>query len=74
MHPARAEGLAVGWVSLFDSDRLMQLLTMPAGSKQIAILCVGHTEEFYDQPMLQKTKWAERVDLKKVIMENTWEN
>lgn len=71
---ARAEGLAVGWVSLFDPDLLMQLLAMPAGSKPIAILCVGHTEEFYDQPLLQKTKWAERVDLEKVIMENTWEN
>src|ERR1700675_1319790 len=28
---ARAEGIGMGWVSLFDPDRLRQLLRMPAG-------------------------------------------
>jgi len=69
---ARAEGLAVGWVSLFDPDALMQLLEMPDGSKPIAILCVGHTDEFYDEPMLQKEKWAQRGTLSNYVMENKW--
>lgn len=71
---ARAEGLAVGWVSLYDPDQLMKLLAMPAGSKPIAILCIGHTDEFYDKPMLEKLAWAERAELEQYIMENTWED
>jgi len=69
---ARAEGLAMGWVSLFDPEQLMQLLQMPPGSKPVAILCLGHTDEFYDEPMLQKEKWATRASLADYVMENHW--
>lgn len=69
---ARAEGLGVGWVSLFEPEALKQLLGMPAGSHPVAILCVGHVEKFYDQPMLQQEKWAERADLNTLVAENSW--
>ena len=69
---ARAEGLAVGWVSLFEPGELMKLLAMPAGSKPIAILCIGHTDAFYEEPMLQLAQWAKRGELKDYVMENVW--
>ena len=69
---ARAEGLGVGWVSLFEPEALKSLLKMPPDSKPIAILCIGHVEKFYDQPMLAQENWAQRADLKTLVTENYW--
>lgn len=69
---ARAEGLGLGWVSLFDPARLAQLLAMPAGAKPVAILCLGHVESFYDRPMLEQQGWAARHDLKELVFVNRW--
>jgi 5,6-dimethylbenzimidazole synthase len=60
---ARAEGVGMGWVSLFDPQSLAQLLGMPAGSRPVAVLCLGYVPEFYRRPMLEETDWAHRVDL-----------
>jgi len=56
---ARSEGLGMGWVSLFDPIELSDLLAMPVGSKPVAVLCLGHVEEFYSAPMLVNEGWAE---------------
>lgn len=69
---ARAEGLGVGWVSLFEPEALKQLLGMPAGSRPVAILCIGHVEQFYEQPMLQQEQWATRADLAQLVADNHW--
>jgi len=69
---ARAEGLGVGWVSLFEPEALKTLLGMPAGSHPVAILCIGHVEKFYEQPMLAQEKWATRADLSTLVAENHW--
>ncbi len=69
---ARAEGLGVGWVSLFEPEALKTLLGMPAGSHPVAILCIGHVEKFYEQPMLAQEKWAARADLATLVAENHW--
>lgn len=69
---ARAEGLGVGWVSLFEPEALKQLLGMPAGSWPVAILCIGHVEAFYAQPMLQQAQWATRADLATLVAINQW--
>ncbi|MCF7972091.1 MAG: 5,6-dimethylbenzimidazole synthase [Methylococcaceae bacterium] len=69
---ARAEGLGMGWVSLFDPDKLSTLLNMPQGSQPIAILCLGHVEEFYTKPMLELENWAERRALEEFVSENSW--
>jgi 5,6-dimethylbenzimidazole synthase len=70
---ARAEGLGMGWVSLFDPDRLRALLNIPDGAKPVAILCIGHVPEFYAQPMLVQEKWAEEQPLEALVMENSWQ-
>lgn len=69
---ARAEGLGMGWVSMFCPQQLTQLLNMPVGSRPIAILCLGPVAEFYDQPMLQAEKWAHRAALADMVFEDTW--
>lgn len=71
---SRAEGLGLGWVSLFSPEKLATLLKMPQGSKPIAILCIGHVEKFYDKPMLEAENWASRLDLNDLISENSWGN
>ena len=69
---ARAEGLGMGWVSIFDPLKLAELLRMPEGSKPIAVLCLGPVDAFYDQPMLQAEKWARRAPLADMVFEDHW--
>jgi len=69
---ARAEGLGMGWVSIFCPVKLGQLLNMPEGSKPIAILCLGPVHAFYDQPMLQAEKWARRAALSDMVFDDCW--
>jgi len=69
---ARAEGLGMGWVSLFDPAALAELLSMPTGSRPIAILCLGHVAEFYPKPMLEIENWATPQALSAFVSENAW--
>ena len=70
---ARAEGLGMGWVSMFEPQALASLMKMPEGSQPIAILCLGPVDAFYDQPMLQAEKWASRAELVDFVFEDTWD-
>lgn len=69
---ARAEGLGMGWVSLFEPQALADLLGMPAGSKPLAVLCLGPVTEFYEAPMLVQQGWAEPRPLSELLFENQW--
>ena len=69
---ARAEGIGLGWVSLFDPQRLGSLLGLPVEAKAVAILCIGHVEAFYDKPMLEQENWAQRQNLAALVFENSW--
>jgi 5,6-dimethylbenzimidazole synthase len=71
---SRAEGLGMGWVSLFDPDRLAQLLAMPEGARPIAVLCLGHVEKFYPKPMLELEGWDTRRDLAALVAVDGWNN
>ena len=69
---ARAEGLGMGWVSLFDPVAVAQLLHMPAGADPIALLCIGPVHGFYGEPMLQQERWAKRCPLDDLLFEDSW--
>ncbi|WP_028536894.1 5,6-dimethylbenzimidazole synthase [Paludibacterium yongneupense] len=69
---ARAEGLGMGWVSLFDPVALGTLLHLPPGAKAIAIICLGHVDHFYEQPLLEQEGWAGRQALATLVSENSW--
>lgn len=69
---ARAEGLGMGWVSIFDPHRLADLLGMPADAEPVAILCLGPVPEFPDRPALEIDEWAFGRPLAEFVSENTW--
>lgn len=69
---ARAEGLGMGWVSLFDPKALAALLGMPSGAKPVAVLCLGPVAAFYPAPMLVMQNWAEERPLHQMLFENRW--
>jgi 5,6-dimethylbenzimidazole synthase len=69
---ARAEGLGMGWVSIFDPDEIRGLLRMPDGARPVAILCLGHVARFYEAPMLEIEGWAARRPLRECVFENEW--
>ena len=64
---ARAEGVGMGWVSMFEPDALRELLCLPEGSRPIAVLCLGRVPAFYARPMLEEQSWARRYDLRSVV-------
>jgi len=69
---ARAEGLGMGWVSLFEPQALGDLLGLPAGAKAVAILCLGPVTEFYPKPMLVQQGWATERPLQELLYQDTW--
>jgi 5,6-dimethylbenzimidazole synthase len=70
---ARAEGLGMGWVSLFDPARLAQLLTVPADAEPVAILCLGPVPDFPDRPSLELDQWTVGRPLAEFVSENEWQ-
>lgn len=70
---ARAEGIGMGWVSLFDPKALGRLLGMPEDAKPVAILCLGYVPAFYESPMLVQEGWRQERPLEEMLMENTWQ-
>ncbi len=69
---ARAEGLGMGWVSLFEPTALAELLAMPPGSKPLAVLCLGPVTEFYPAPMLVQQGWIEPRPLSELLFQDQW--
>lgn len=69
---ARAEGLGMGWVSIFDPQRLAELLEMPADAEPVAILCLGPVPDFPDRPALEIDEWTFGRPLAEFVSENRW--
>ena len=70
---ARAEGLGMGWVSLFDPQALADLLQMPTGAKPVAVICLGPVAEFYPAPMLALEGWTQPRQLTELLFDNYWD-
>jgi 5,6-dimethylbenzimidazole synthase len=69
---ARAEGLGMGWVSIFDPVRLGALLGMPDGAEPVAILCLGPVPDFPPRPQLEIDHWTLGRPLREFVSENGW--
>ncbi|MFV3414453.1 5,6-dimethylbenzimidazole synthase [Pseudomonas nitroreducens] len=69
---SRAEGLGMGWVSLFDPAALGELLGLPAGAEAVAVICLGPVSEFYPAPMLALEGWRQPRSLDELVFENRW--
>jgi 5,6-dimethylbenzimidazole synthase len=69
---ARAEGLGMGWVSIFDPVRLGALLAMPDDAEPVAILCLGPVPDFPPRPQLEIDRWTLGRPLRDFVSENGW--
>lgn len=70
---ARAEGVGVGWVSIFHEDEMKKLLDIPNHVSIIAYLCLGFVDELYTKPELEVKGWGERLKLEDLIFEGRWD-
>ncbi|KQZ54847.1 5,6-dimethylbenzimidazole synthase [Rhizobium sp. Root149] len=69
---ARAEGVGVGWVSIFQDDDVRALLGIPERIQIVAWLCLGYVRELYQEPELAVKGWRQRLDLDQLICEERW--
>lgn len=57
---ARAEGVGVGWVSIFRPERVTAILQCPSLWRLVAYLCVGYPVEEHETPELERLGWENR--------------
>lgn len=57
---ARAEGLGMGWVSIFDPAAVTQILDVPKGWTLVAYLDLGWPAEEHIDPELERHHWEAR--------------
>lgn len=69
---ARAEGLGVGWVSIFNQDELQAALGIPPHITPIAYLCVGYVSHFHEKPELEKVGWLSRLPTEQLVFHEQW--
>ena len=69
---ARAEGIGIGWVSIFRPEDLRDLLGIPDHVEIVAYLCAGYIDELYPKPELEARGWRRRLSLDSVIHEGGW--
>lgn len=69
---ARAEGLGVGWVSIFNQVDLQTALGIPEEIVPIAYLCVGYVSQFYAKPELETAGWLPRMPIQDLVYFEAW--
>ena len=69
---ARAEGLGVGWVTLFEPAELAGLLHLPDGVVTLGWLCLGWPDERPPAPGLERAGWSRRAPLADVVLHGRW--
>ncbi|MFN7103980.1 MAG: 5,6-dimethylbenzimidazole synthase [Pseudorhizobium sp.] len=71
---ARAEGVGVGWVSIFHDRDVRALLGIPERVEIVAWLCLGYVSELYEQPELAAKGWRQRLPLEELVFRDRWGN
>jgi nicotinate-nucleotide--dimethylbenzimidazole phosphoribosyltransferase len=69
---ARAAGLGLGWVTLFQPADLADLLNLPAGVETLGWLCLGWPDERPPDPGLERHGWSRRLPLDDVVISERW--
>ncbi|MGN6753322.1 MAG: 5,6-dimethylbenzimidazole synthase [Intrasporangium sp.] len=69
---ARANGLGMGWVTLFEPAELAELLGLPDGVETLGWLCLGWPDERPPEPGLERAGWSKRLPLEQVVMRERW--
>ena len=69
---ARAAGLGLGWVTLFQPADLAGLLNLPDGVETLGWLCLGWPDERPPDPGLERRGWSQRLPLDDVVISERW--
>jgi nicotinate-nucleotide--dimethylbenzimidazole phosphoribosyltransferase len=69
---ARAAGLGLGWVTLFQPADLAELLSLPDGVETLGWLCLGWPDERPPDPGLERHGWSRRLPLDDVVISERW--
>jgi 5,6-dimethylbenzimidazole synthase len=69
---ARAEGVGVGWVSIFHDSDVREILGIPDHVEIVAWLCVGFVDRLYGEPELAVKGWRQRLPLEDLVFEERW--
>lgn len=69
---ARARGLGMGWVTLFDPAELASLLELPGDVVPMGWMCLGWPDERPPSPGLERAAWSKRMPLDEVVMHDRW--
>ncbi len=69
---ARAEGLGLGWVTLFQPTDLAELIGLPVGVESLGWLCLGWPDERPPEPGLERWGWSKRLPLSDVVIHEHW--
>lgn len=69
---ARAEGLGVGWVSIFDNKVVQRTLNIPQRVVPVAYLCIGKVAGYHPRPELEAAGWRPRLPLQELVYFERW--
>jgi 5,6-dimethylbenzimidazole synthase len=69
---ARAEGLGVGWVSIFDNEVVQRALNIPEKIVPVAYLCIGKVKFYHPRPELEAAGWRPRLPLDSLVHFDSW--
>lgn len=69
---ARAHGVGMGWVTLFEPADLAHLLNLPEGVETLGWLCLGWPDERPPEPGLQRAAWSAKIPLEEVVLTDRW--
>jgi 5,6-dimethylbenzimidazole synthase len=65
---ARAEGIGVGWLSILNPQRVMEILDVPRRWNFVGYLCVGYPSEMSDTPLLEEQGWEARRPVSEAVL------
>jgi 5,6-dimethylbenzimidazole synthase len=71
---ARAEGIGVGWVSIFHEKDVKAILGIPDHVEIVAWLCLGYVNRLYAEPELAIKGWRQRLPLEDLVFHDQWAN
>ena len=70
---ARALHIGLGWVSILDPNKIKTILNAPEDRQLIGYLCLGHVDEFYENPELERLQWEKRKNMNDVVIKECYE-
>jgi 5,6-dimethylbenzimidazole synthase len=65
---ARAEGIGMGWVSILDPDRIIEILDVPKNWRFVGYFCLGYPQTESECPELEQAGWEQRRPLEACLL------